>query len=117
MRVASDKKQERHLCESRRKKEAKEMIDSISELIVAWLISFGLAFMTALTDGPFGLFDKVRTKIESTKCPGWIRTGISCPVCVGFWISAGVAVSMHGGILMWLSSFGFICVVTSVSPE
>lgn len=87
------------------------------DFVSAWLTSFGLAFMVSLTDGPFGVFTAIRRKVDSTKAPEWIRTGLQCPICVGFWISAATAFLIGGGIVMWLSSFGFICTVTSLSPD
>jgi hypothetical protein len=86
-------------------------------LIAGCLITFGFSFTAALTDGPFGVFDKIRTKIASTTKRKWIRTGIQCPICMSFWIGIPVALLMDGGVIMWASALGFTCVVTSLSPD
>lgn len=83
----------------------------------AWLISYGIAFICALTDGPFGWCKQFRRWVASHWQKEWVKTGVSCPVCVGFWVSAIVTACVGGGCLMWLSSVGFICMVISVSPD
>jgi hypothetical protein len=72
----------------------------------------------ALTDGPWGLFKKnrkfVRSKFSSDH---WITIGVGCPICLSFYIGCIAAMSLGGGVSMWLSSFGFVAVVTSLSPD
>ena len=83
----------------------------------AWMISYGIAFTAALTDGPFGVFKRFR-RVVAQKWPiEWVKTGVSCPVCVGFWVSAVVTACIGGGVMMWLTSVGFICLVVSLSPD
>ena len=75
-------------------------VEEFFRLTEGCLIVFGLSFTAALTDGPFGIFDKIRTKIASTTKKKWIRTGSQCPICLSCWIA-----------------LGFTCVVTSLSPD
>lgn len=88
------------------------------EYVLCWLITFGFAFSMALTDGPGGYFKKIR-KYVRTKCgpESWISIGVQCPICLSFYIGFVVALSLGGGVSMWLSSFGFVSVVTSLSPD
>tara|TARA_R110000868_G_scaffold14671_12_gene68027 strand:+ start:1016 stop:1315 length:300 start_codon:yes stop_codon:yes gene_type:complete len=92
-------------------------VEEFFRLIEGCLIVFGLSFTAALTDGPFGIFDKIRTKIASTTKKKWIRTGSQCPICLSCWIGIPVAFLLDGGVVMWASALGFTCVVTSLSPD
>lgn len=86
------------------------------------LIVFGLAYLIALTSGPFNVFGLMRTKIkESASAKMWIKEGISCPICISFWVGIPVAACLASdvatGVQLWLTSFGFVCVVVSLSPD
>lgn len=87
------------------------------DCVLAWLITFGLSFSMAVTDGPFGLFKKNR-KYFSQKYGSnhWISIGVGCPICLSLYIGLAVMFLMGGSVAMWLSSFGFVCAVTSLSP-
>jgi len=87
------------------------------DYLIAWLISFGLAFSMANTDGPAGLFSRFRDLVQKRFPSGWIYHGIECPICIGFWVSLPVAILMGGSVAMWLSSAGFIAAVMSLSPD
>jgi hypothetical protein len=75
----------------------------------------------ALTDGPFGVFSFIRRRIERGVVPEWIKTGSGCPVCISFWVGAAVSGvisgTVHQMLINWLVSFGFTCVIVSVSPD
>ena len=88
------------------------------EYLVCWLITFGFAFSMALTDGPWGLFKRNRQffKLRLPK-DHWIVIGVQCPICLSFYIGLIATLSLGGGASMWLSSFGFVAVVTSLSPD
>lgn len=86
------------------------------------LIVFGLAFVVANTSGPFNAFGLMRTKIkESVSAKTWIKEGISCIVCCSFWIGLPTAIliapDIETGVLLWLTSLGFVCAVSSLSPD
>ena len=92
-------------------------MDLFVNLITGWMATFGLSFAIALTEGPFGLFKRARIKIETKTKAEWVKAGVRCPICISFWVGIPVAYGMDGGVVMWLSSLGFVCVVTSLSPE
>lgn len=88
------------------------------DYLVCWLITFGFAFSVALTDGPGGYFKKFRSKVWIRfGDKHWITIGVRCPICLSFYIGLAAALSLGGGVSMWLSSFGFVAVVTSLSPD
>lgn len=90
----------------------------IFNYVVAWLITFGLAFSMALTDGPGGYFKKFRRTVRTKYgADHWIAIGVGCPICLSFYLGLLVSMSLGGGVAMWLSSFGFVNVVTSLSPD
>ena len=92
-------------------------IEEFLRLIAGCLIVFGLSFTAALTDGPFGIFSKVRDKVALNTQRQWIRKGVQCPICLSCWIGIPVAFLLDGGVIMWASALGFTCVVTSLSPD
>jgi hypothetical protein len=88
------------------------------DYLIAWVITFGLAFSMALTDGPFGYFKKFRKKVRvKYGVDHWISIGVGCPICLSFYLGLFVSLSLGGGVAMWLSAFGFVNVVTSLSPD
>ena len=88
------------------------------DYIVCWLITFGFAFSVALTDGPGGYFKKFRKSVSKNfGYESWISVGVQCPICLSFYFGLITALSLGGGASMWLSSFGFVAVVTSLSPD
>lgn len=97
----------------------------IERLLTAAVITFGLAFSVALTEGPFGLFKRFRQKLKSKTDREWIRNGAECPICMSFWIGVPVAFGvgwffgsgLFETVILWLFSFGFTSVITSISPE
>lgn len=91
---------------------------NVFEYVTAWLMAFGLSFSMAVTDGPFGWYAKLRKKIEAKYGENsWQATGVGCPICISFWVSAPIAFFMGGGVSMWLSCFGFVTVVMALSPD
>lgn len=91
------------------------------EIGQCWVITFGLAFVAALTDGPFGLCAAVREKVQARFSQEWIKTGIQCPVCCSCWfgllVSSLMAASVQQFFVGWFGAIGFTCVVTSLSPD
>jgi hypothetical protein len=88
------------------------------EYILCCLITHGLAFSMAVTHGPFGLFHSLRTwSARRFGTAHWIAIGFGCPICVSFWLSFAVSISLGGGIVMALAAFGFVNVITSLSPD
>jgi hypothetical protein len=88
------------------------------EYLICWLATFGLSFSAALTHGPFELFKTIREKSKRRFGEKhWIATGLQCPVCMSFWIGIPVTIALSGDVVMWLSSLGFTCAITSLSPD
>ena len=61
------------------------------------LIVFAIAYTVTQLDGPFGLAKLLRKMIcdrcktddcECTHNWEWVREGMTCPICCGFWISS-----------------------------
>jgi hypothetical protein len=88
------------------------------DYVVTAVITFGLAYSFSGTDGPFGLFARLR-KLVTDRYPEdtWQNTGIQCVICCGFWIGIPVAYFMDTGVCGWLFAFGLLNIVTSVSPD
>lgn len=94
------------------------MTDRMFEFLLAWLITFGFSFSFAVTKGPYALFEKFREYVKSDKhIEDWVKVGVECPICLSFWFGFVVMLALGGGVTMWLSSFGFTCLVVSLSPE
>ena len=88
------------------------------EYLLSWLITFGLSFSMALTDGPMSLFKKNRKFFrQKYGVDHWISIGVGCPICLSFYLGLIVSLSLGGGVAMWLSAFGFVNLVTSLSPD
>jgi len=90
----------------------------IMDCLVCWLATFGFAFTIALTHGPLGLFKTIREKVKTRFGEKhWVTIGVGCPVCISMWVAILFTIASGGGILMWASSIGFTCAVTSISPD
>jgi hypothetical protein len=88
------------------------------DYLLAWLITFGIAWSIANADGPFNVYLRFRRFVEKRYGEhSWQATGVNCPICVGFWVSIPVAFFMDGGFSMFLSSAGFVTVINSLSPD
>jgi hypothetical protein len=87
------------------------------DTVLAWLITFGISFSMAVTDGPLGLF-KANRRFFSRKFGSghWLAIGVGCPICLSLYAGIPITFFMGGSYAMWLSSFGFVAAVTSLSP-
>ena len=94
--------------------------DRACDLIVVSLISFGLSWMIAQTHGPFGLFGKFRRSVVARSNKEWIQKGVSCSICVSFWVSMAVSLPYSSPatfVELWLVSVGVTCLVVVMSPD
>lgn len=58
------------------------------ELLILALAAYRMARMVAFERGVFDCFEILRQLVESgTEEDGWLRYGITCPLCIGFWFS------------------------------
>lgn len=71
-----------------------------------WRITFDLTSSIEL-EGPFGLYEWLRTEFQKERWPAWIRNGIDCPYCVSFWIGHIVALFLPiYSEFSWLAAVG-----------
>lgn len=58
------------------------------ELLIAALAAYRVARMVAYERGVADCFEILRQLIEATtEEGGWVRYGITCPLCIGMWLS------------------------------
>lgn len=79
-------------------------------LILSILAAYRVARMLTLEDGPADLFRAARTSIDPLQHT-WVGRGITCPLCVGFWVSLVIVIiarpaSKREFILTWLGVAG-----------
>lgn len=90
----------------------------MSDLLVTAVITFGVSYAFAVTDGPFGLFEAIRKKVTDRYPEGdWRNTGIQCAICCSFWIGMPVAYFMETGVCGWLFAFGLLNIVMVLAPD
>jgi hypothetical protein len=61
------------------------MIDLFGLWLLSVLAVYRPARMIALEDGPGNVFMDVRGSLLGM--PLWVQKGVSCPLCIGFWLS------------------------------
>lgn len=64
--------------------------------------------MLAMEEGPLGIFDAVRVRLDPEQ-KTWLGRGLNCPLCVGFWVSlvvSAVLLPWSGWQLLLLYWFG-----------
>ena len=80
------------------------------ELILAILATYRVARMLAFEEGAFGIFARVRGRIDPEQAT-WLGRGLNCDKCIGFWVSLIIAcllpfVSWQMLIINWLGIAG-----------
>lgn len=93
---------------------------SLSNILMCWLAVFGCSVTISTLDGPFGVCAAFRKSIQSHS-EGWIRRGVTCPICVSFWVAPLLAFlfsqkTPEFHIQLWLSSVGFTAAIAWLSP-
>lgn len=99
-------------------------LPSFTAIILAAFAVYRVAFMVAREEGPADVFDRLRAAAQRLPAeiignrtkPHWIARGLSCPLCISFWlalpaallVTQGVGVSLLTTIGLWLSIAG-IC--------
>lgn len=56
-------------------------------LVTATLATFRIAFMIANEEGPFAVFNSLRTFVYRRKRGTWLDRGVNCVACLSFWCS------------------------------
>lgn len=89
---------------------------------VAVLANYRIARMLASEDGPFDLFSRLNAWVGGGK--NWVGRGLSCPLCVGFWLALPIAllvlpllpiaIDWRSVLLLWLGIAGAQTVVQKV---
>lgn len=84
-------------------------------LILAALAVYRLAYMVSREDGPADVFTRLRQRASrlpervegNRRQPHWIARGLSCPLCISWWLAlpAAVIVVVVAGLPM-LAVFG-----------
>lgn len=46
--------------------------------------------MLAVEEGPFGIFDAARVRLDPEQ-KTWLGRGLNCPLCIGFYVSLAVS--------------------------
>ena len=92
----------------------------LSAVVVVGLIGFGLAYMGAKLDGPFGWAKWVREWVQNApNAPVWLQTGVGCVFCQAFYWTLMSSVLMGRGfdgmealsrvVMLWLAGYGLAC--------
>ena len=74
------------------------------------LAVYFIAFSIYRLDGPFGMFEWLRGKIDP-KQKTWVGRGLNCPICLSFWIGAILALITSATWLEWLGACGLIIAI------
>lgn len=70
----------------------------VISFVLLILAVYRLAYMISQEEGPFGIFERLRIAGgaysfgEDGRPQGWIGRGLTCPLCVGFWLSGLVVI-------------------------
>lgn len=59
-------------------------------IVLGILASYRIARILAVEEGPFGVLDAIRNRLDP-KQETWLGRGLNCPLCAGFWVSLAVS--------------------------
>lgn len=82
--------------------------------ITTWLLwtlaVYRLATDIAWMDGPFEVYARLRGwAIVQFGANHWVAQGVSCPICLSFWLAVPLA---WYGVEYWLAAAGVVAVIT-----
>ncbi len=81
-------------------------MDHLFLFLLLTLGVYRLARLAAMEEGPFAVFEKSRDKVlERFGHDSWVYSGVTCPLCLGFWFALIVAISA-GHFWWWLPIAG-----------
>lgn len=64
-------------------------------LALAVFATYRVSTDLAWEGGPFGVYERVRGwVIQRYKVEHWLSDGITCPICISFWIALPVAIGL-----------------------
>lgn len=85
-------------------------------VLLAVFATYRVARMLALEEGPFGLFDAARVRLDPEQ-KTWLGRGVNCPLCIGFYAAFVVAALLlpltnwQAFVLAWLGIAGGMTVL------
>lgn len=83
------------------------------ELLLATLAVYRIATDLAWEDGPFDLYAWGRGWVmERYGADGWRSAGVSCPICLSFWLS--LPAIYFWGPLAWLGIAGAVALLVRI---
>lgn len=85
---------------------------SVYTLALATLAVYRISYLIALENGPFFIMAKIREIIGNRLgWDSWLALGITCPLCISFWLTLLVAWLLGGGWLEWLGMAGAVLTI------
>lgn len=78
-------------------------------LIIATLAAYRISRMITAEEGPFGVFLLIREHIDRDQ-QTWVGRGLSCILCVSFWVTGATSLIIGATWLEWLGMAGAIVV-------
>lgn len=74
-------------------------------LALAIFATYRIATDLAMEGGPFGVYEHLRGAVMTRYgAEHWLSEGVSCPICLSFWIALPVAIGLgvYGSYDLWL---------------
>lgn len=81
--------------------------------IIDAMATYRLSRMIACENGPFDIFEHIRHSRWTVTKYTWVAEGLSCPLCVSFWIAFLIPVLPTWARRM-LALSGLTCIIYSV---
>lgn len=82
-------------------------------VVLAAFATYRISRMVAVEEGPFELFLNLRGVIYTMFPKPWVANGVTCPVCVGWWI--GLPIAIYVGYVTHLSIIDTFLVWQAIS--
>jgi len=70
--------------------------------MLAVLATYRVAHMVALEDGPWDVFTRLRTWAMLRTPGGTLERGLSCPLCISFWLAFVAAIPLSAGLIGYM---------------
>jgi len=89
-----------------------EILEVVMYSFAVYRIATDIAWMS----GPFHVFEYIRgMTIQKFGIHSWITEGMSCPICLSFWVSFPI-IFIHG-FVWWLAIAGISAFLSRISPQ
>ena len=73
--------------------------------VIATLAIWRVSIVITADEGPFGMFEAMRSKIDPNQST-WLGRGLRCVGCVSVWVSLAAALLLQASALEWLGLAG-----------